>query len=193
MSVGIRNPSRRCLAAVLALEGCAAGLLRTRPRNALKRWRRRDQEPRTTALPQRSLERMRQEFPFLAEATEAYALGDVWSRPGLDNRTRQLAAVAAFAAIGAEDLHEDPRRLRAQRRRVGGRAEGNRLHGHGPGRLSESHRGIADSSPSCSPSGARFRSSALEGTPDEARHRRSPEPCFSPARPSSRSRKVSPR
>ena len=50
--------------------------------------------------PQPALERMRQEFPFLAEATEAYALGDVWSRPGLDNRTRQLAAVAAFAATG---------------------------------------------------------------------------------------------
>jgi len=49
---------------------------------------------------QPNLEAMRQEFPFLAEATEAYALGDVWSRPGLDNRTRQLAAVAAFAAIG---------------------------------------------------------------------------------------------
>jgi len=50
--------------------------------------------------PQPALERMRQEFPFLAEATEAYALGDVWSRPNLDNRTRQLAAVAAFAAMG---------------------------------------------------------------------------------------------
>lgn len=50
--------------------------------------------------PQPTLERMREEFPFLAEATEAYALGDVWSRPGLDARTRQLAAVAAFAAIG---------------------------------------------------------------------------------------------
>jgi 4-carboxymuconolactone decarboxylase len=49
---------------------------------------------------QSNLERMRQEFPFLAEATEAYALGDVWSRTQLDNRTRQLAAVAAFAAIG---------------------------------------------------------------------------------------------
>jgi 4-carboxymuconolactone decarboxylase len=49
---------------------------------------------------QPTLERMRKEFPFLAEATEAYALGDVWSRPGLDNRTRQLAAVAAFAALG---------------------------------------------------------------------------------------------
>ncbi|CAK03837.1 MULTISPECIES: carboxymuconolactone decarboxylase family protein [Rhizobium] len=53
---------------------------------------------------QPNLEAMRQEFPFLAEATEAYALGDVWSRPGLDNRTRQLAAVAAFAAMGLTDL-----------------------------------------------------------------------------------------
>jgi 4-carboxymuconolactone decarboxylase len=51
-------------------------------------------------MTQPNLEGMRREFPFLAEATEAYALGDVWSRPGLDNRTRQLAAVAAFAAIG---------------------------------------------------------------------------------------------
>lgn len=50
--------------------------------------------------PQSTLERMRQEFPFLAEATQAYALGDVWSRKELDDRTRQLAAVAAFAAIG---------------------------------------------------------------------------------------------
>jgi len=50
--------------------------------------------------PQPTLERMRQEFPFLAKATQAYALGDVWSRPGLDNRTRQLAAVAVFAAMG---------------------------------------------------------------------------------------------
>lgn len=51
-------------------------------------------------VPQNNLERIRQEFPFLAEATEAYALGDVWSRPNLDSRTRQLAAVAAFAATG---------------------------------------------------------------------------------------------
>ena len=50
--------------------------------------------------PQPALERMRQEFPFLAEATQGYALGDVWSRPGLDSRTRQLAAVAVFAAMG---------------------------------------------------------------------------------------------
>ncbi|RUU34955.1 carboxymuconolactone decarboxylase family protein [Mesorhizobium sp. M6A.T.Ce.TU.002.03.1.1] len=50
--------------------------------------------------PQPTLERMRQEFPFLAAATQGYALGDVWSRPGLDSRTRQLAAVAVFAAMG---------------------------------------------------------------------------------------------
>jgi 4-carboxymuconolactone decarboxylase len=50
--------------------------------------------------PQPVLERMRREFPFLADATQGYALGEVWSRPGLDSRTRQLAAVAAFAAMG---------------------------------------------------------------------------------------------
>lgn len=49
---------------------------------------------------QPALESLRREFPFLAEATEAYALGDVWARPGLDDRTRQLAVVAAFAALG---------------------------------------------------------------------------------------------
>lgn len=55
-------------------------------------------------VPQNNLENMRREFPFLAESTEAYALGDVWSRPGLDDRTRQLAAVATFAAMGMTDL-----------------------------------------------------------------------------------------
>lgn len=50
--------------------------------------------------PQPALEAMRQEFPFLAEATEGYALGEVWSRTGLETRTRQLAAVSAFAALG---------------------------------------------------------------------------------------------
>lgn len=53
---------------------------------------------------QPTLEGMRREFPFLAQATEAYALGDVWSRPGLDNRTRQLAAVSAMAALGELDM-----------------------------------------------------------------------------------------
>ncbi|PSJ38334.1 carboxymuconolactone decarboxylase family protein [Allosphingosinicella deserti] len=50
--------------------------------------------------PQPVLEGMRRDFPALADATQGYALGEIWSRPGLDGRTRQLAAVAAFAAMG---------------------------------------------------------------------------------------------
>ncbi len=45
-------------------------------------------------------EAMRQDFPFLAEATAGYALGDVWGRQVLDAKTRQLAAMAAFGAMG---------------------------------------------------------------------------------------------
>lgn len=50
--------------------------------------------------PQPALEGLRREFPDLADAITDYALGDVWGRPGLDHRTRQLAAVSAFAALG---------------------------------------------------------------------------------------------
>lgn len=50
--------------------------------------------------PQPTLENLRAEFPFLADAVQAYALGDVWGRQVLDPRTRQIAAVAAFAALG---------------------------------------------------------------------------------------------
>lgn len=46
------------------------------------------------------LNAMRQDFPFLADAIVDYSLGDVWARPGLDDRTRQLIAVSAFAATG---------------------------------------------------------------------------------------------
>ncbi|WP_009629977.1 carboxymuconolactone decarboxylase family protein [Synechocystis sp. PCC 7509] len=46
------------------------------------------------------LEGLRQDFPFLADAIVDYSLGEVWSRSELDDRTRQLAAVAAFAAQG---------------------------------------------------------------------------------------------
>jgi 4-carboxymuconolactone decarboxylase len=45
-------------------------------------------------------EQMRRDFPFLAEATAGYALGDVWGREVLDAKTRQLAAMAAFGAMG---------------------------------------------------------------------------------------------
>lgn len=50
--------------------------------------------------PQPVFESMRREFPFLADATAGYALGDVWGRTVLDARTRQLSAMAAFAALG---------------------------------------------------------------------------------------------
>jgi 4-carboxymuconolactone decarboxylase len=50
--------------------------------------------------PQPALEALRQDFPDFANAITDYALGDVWGRPGLDHRTRQLATVSAFAALG---------------------------------------------------------------------------------------------
>ncbi|MES5097405.1 carboxymuconolactone decarboxylase family protein [Agrobacterium sp. BA1120] len=76
------------------------------PEQLEDRLQRGDQVIRTlnNGEPQQTLERMRQEFPFLAEATEGYALGEVWSRPGLDNRTRQLATVAVMAALGERNL-----------------------------------------------------------------------------------------
>ncbi|CAG9165670.1 carboxymuconolactone decarboxylase family protein [Cupriavidus respiraculi] len=46
------------------------------------------------------LNALRKDFPPLADAIVDYSLGDIWARPGLDDRTRQLAAVAAFAAQG---------------------------------------------------------------------------------------------
>lgn len=46
------------------------------------------------------LEALREDYPFLADGITEYALGDVWGRDGLDDRTRQLAVVAAFAAQG---------------------------------------------------------------------------------------------
>lgn len=54
----------------------------------------------TAGAGQPALDSMRRHFPFLADATVGYALGDVWGRETLDHRTRQLATVAAFAATG---------------------------------------------------------------------------------------------
>ena len=48
------------------------------------------------------LGRLADDFPFLVDAALSFALGDVWSRDVLDPVDRQLAAVAAFAAIGAD-------------------------------------------------------------------------------------------
>jgi len=46
------------------------------------------------------LEALQKDFPFLADATLEYSLGDVWSRKVLDPKTRQIAAISAFAAQG---------------------------------------------------------------------------------------------
>lgn len=46
------------------------------------------------------LNELQKDFPFLADATLEYSLGDVWSRKVLDPKTRQLATIAAFAAQG---------------------------------------------------------------------------------------------
>ncbi|WP_204353065.1 carboxymuconolactone decarboxylase family protein [Salinicola peritrichatus] len=53
--------------------------------------------------PQPVLESMREAFPFLAEAVQGYALGEVWGRDVLDDRTRQLITVGVFAALGQPD------------------------------------------------------------------------------------------
>lgn len=48
---------------------------------------------------QPTLENLRRDFPFLADSIEGFALGEVWARPELDSRTRQMLAVAMFAAL----------------------------------------------------------------------------------------------
>ncbi|CVI55993.1 putative carboxymuconolactone decarboxylase [Agrobacterium deltaense NCPPB 1641] len=91
---------------VLAVAMLAASAAIANPQRLDDRLKRGDEVVRSlnNGQPQSNLERLRQEFPFLADATEGYALGEVWSRPGLDNRTRQLAAVAVMAALGERDL-----------------------------------------------------------------------------------------
>jgi len=50
------------------------------------------------------LEMLDRDFPFLANAVTSYAVGEVLARTVLDVRTRQLALVAAFAALGLGDF-----------------------------------------------------------------------------------------
>ncbi len=45
--------------------------------------------------------RLRQDHPELADLTLQHALGDVWGREVLPPKTRQIAALAGFAAQGA--------------------------------------------------------------------------------------------
>jgi 4-carboxymuconolactone decarboxylase len=50
------------------------------------------------------LEVLDRDFPFLANALTSYSVGEVLARTVLDVRTRQLALVAAFAALGLGDF-----------------------------------------------------------------------------------------
>jgi 4-carboxymuconolactone decarboxylase len=50
------------------------------------------------------LQKLDREFPFLANAVTSYAVGEILARTVLDARTRQLALVAAFAALGLGDF-----------------------------------------------------------------------------------------
>jgi 4-carboxymuconolactone decarboxylase len=55
--------------------------------------------------------------PFTADFQDLitrYAWGEVWSRPGLDRRTRSAAAITALVALGRE--HELAMHVRAARR-----------------------------------------------------------------------------
>lgn len=45
-------------------------------------------------------EQLQEDFPELADITLKYALGDIWGREVLDDRTRQLVSLAGFAAQG---------------------------------------------------------------------------------------------
>ena len=45
-------------------------------------------------------QQLQKDFPELADLTLKYALGDIWGREVLDNKTRQLVSLAAFAAQG---------------------------------------------------------------------------------------------
>ncbi|MBA1277264.1 carboxymuconolactone decarboxylase family protein [Stutzerimonas stutzeri] len=95
------NASRTLIAAGLALlaglstaASCAAGESERHERGL------KVMERLSGGAGQPVLDALQQDYPFLAEGVTAYALGDVWARPGLDDRTRQLATVAAFAAQG---------------------------------------------------------------------------------------------
>jgi len=58
-----------------------------------------DDEPRPA-----SLDALERDFPFLSNAVNAYAVGEIFARTVLDVRTRQIALVAAFATLGLGDF-----------------------------------------------------------------------------------------
>ncbi len=52
---------------------------------------------------ERALEGLREVAPDLARYVVEFGYGDVYSRAGLDDRTRQLAAISALTALGGAD------------------------------------------------------------------------------------------
>jgi 4-carboxymuconolactone decarboxylase len=44
---------------------------------------------------------LERDFPFLVDAAMSYAIGDVWGRPAIDDKARELAMVAALGVVGA--------------------------------------------------------------------------------------------
>jgi 4-carboxymuconolactone decarboxylase len=51
-----------------------------------------------------SLDALERDFPFLSNAVNAFAVGEIFDRAVLDIRTRQLALCTAFAALGLTDF-----------------------------------------------------------------------------------------
>ena len=52
---------------------------------------------------ERAIEGVRDVAPDLARYVVEFGYGDVYSRPGLDDRTRQLTAIAALTAMGGAE------------------------------------------------------------------------------------------
>ncbi len=52
---------------------------------------------------ERMIEGVKDVAPDLARYVVEFGYGDVYSRPGLDDRTRQLAAIAALTALGGAE------------------------------------------------------------------------------------------
>ena len=44
---------------------------------------------------------LEKDFPFLVDAAMSFAIGDVWGRSGIDDKSRELAMVAALGTLGA--------------------------------------------------------------------------------------------
>ena len=52
---------------------------------------------------ERVVETVRELSPDLARLVVEFGYGDIYSRPGLDDRTRQLTAIAALTALGGAE------------------------------------------------------------------------------------------